>query len=48
MSYNILPKTENRSLEDIEKHFADSRKKWTDTNIASSDHIEFQKQKCSR
>lgn len=31
--FNILPETENRSLEDIERHFADDTKKWSDWQI---------------
>lgn len=33
LMFNILPETENRSLEDIERHFADDTKKWTDWRI---------------
>lgn len=32
--YNILPDTENRTLEEIELHFSDKTKKITDRNIA--------------
>lgn len=35
--YNILPETENRSLEDIEIHFSDKTKKLTDYKIAKLD-----------
>lgn len=35
--YNILPETENRSLEDIEIHFSDKTKKITDHKIAKLD-----------
>lgn len=31
--FNILPETENRSLEDIETHFSDDRKKICDWHI---------------
>lgn len=31
--YLFLPETEGRSLEDIERYFADNRRKLTDTNI---------------
>lgn len=34
LMYNILPETENRTLEDIELHFADSSKRITDRQIA--------------
>ncbi|XP_031636109.1 facilitated trehalose transporter Tret1-like [Contarinia nasturtii] len=34
LTYNILPETENRSLEDIELHFSDNSKKITDRKIA--------------
>lgn len=33
LMYKILPETENRSLEDIELHFADNSKKLTHRNI---------------
>lgn len=33
LMYNILPETENRSLEDIETHFSDDSKKITDWHI---------------
>ncbi|XP_031622751.1 facilitated trehalose transporter Tret1-like [Contarinia nasturtii] len=36
VAYNILPETENRSLEDIELHFADNSKGLTDHKIAIS------------
>lgn len=32
--YKILPETENRTLEEIELHFADNSKKLTDRKIA--------------
>lgn len=32
--YNILPETENRTLEEIEIHFADNSKKITDRYIS--------------
>lgn len=32
-TYNVLPETENRSLEDIELHFADNSKNLCDRNI---------------
>lgn len=32
--YSILPDTENRSLEEIERHFADDSKKITNRKIA--------------
>ncbi|XP_031620827.1 facilitated trehalose transporter Tret1-like [Contarinia nasturtii] len=35
LMYNILPETENRSLEEIELHFADNSKKITDRNIVT-------------
>lgn len=35
-TYNILPETENRSLEDIERHFSDNSKKLTDRHIPIS------------
>lgn len=31
--YLIFPETEKRSLEDIEYHFSDPTKKWTDIYI---------------
>lgn len=31
--YLIFPETEKRSLEDIEIHFSDPTKKWTDIHI---------------
>ncbi|XP_031639043.1 facilitated trehalose transporter Tret1-like isoform X1 [Contarinia nasturtii] len=34
LMYNILPETENRTLEEIELHFADNSKKITDRTIA--------------
>lgn len=34
--YKILPATEDRTLEEIEKHFSDSRKKLTDWRIEPS------------
>ena len=34
LTYNILPETENRSLEDIEFHFADNSRKITERKIA--------------
>ena len=34
LMYNIMPETENRSLEDIEFHFSDNSKKLTDRKIA--------------
>lgn len=34
MTYNILPETEGRSLEDIETHFSDNSRKLTDWKIA--------------
>lgn len=33
LMYNILPETENRTLEEIELHFADNNKKITDRKI---------------
>lgn len=33
ISYAIMPETENRTLEEIEAHFSDKTKKWTDTNV---------------
>lgn len=33
MIYKFLPETENRTLEDIELYFTDSRRKWTDIKI---------------
>lgn len=33
LMFNILPETENRSLEDIELHFSDNSKKITDWYI---------------
>lgn len=36
---NIMPETENRSLEDIELHFSDNRKKITDWYIPRSDKM---------
>lgn len=35
LMYKILPETENRTLEEIELHFADNSKKLTDRNIAT-------------
>lgn len=34
LMYNIMPETENRTLEDIEFHFSDNSKKLTDRKIA--------------
>lgn len=34
--YQILPETENRTLEDIELHFSDNSRKITDRKIAKS------------
>lgn len=34
LMYKILPETENRTLEEIELHFADNNKKLTDRKIA--------------
>lgn len=42
-TYNILPETENRSLEDIEKHFSDNSKKLTDRHIPISKSAESAK-----
>lgn len=36
LMYNVLPETENRTLEDIEIHFADNSKKLTDRRIAQN------------
>lgn len=36
-TYYCLPETENRSLEDIERHFSDNSKKLTDIHIKRSD-----------
>lgn len=33
VTYNTLPETEGRTLEDIEVHFSDNQKKFTDRNI---------------
>lgn len=38
-TYNILPETENRSLDDIERHFSDNSKKLTDRYIPISKSI---------
>lgn len=38
VAYTILPETENRSLDDIEVHFADNFKSLTDREIAISKH----------
>lgn len=38
--YNILPETENRTLEDIELHFSDNSKKLTDRKIMKSKNSE--------
>lgn len=35
LMYKILPETENRTLEEIELHFADNSKKLTDREIAT-------------
>lgn len=35
--YFILPETEDRSLEDIEMHFSDNAKKWTDRKITKTE-----------
>ena len=37
LMYKILPETENRTLEDIEMHFADKTKKLTDIKILKRD-----------
>lgn len=37
LMYNILPETENRTLEDIEMHFADKSKKINDRKIRKLD-----------
>lgn len=34
LMYNILPETENRTLEEIEIHFADDSKTLTDRKVA--------------
>lgn len=39
LMYKILPETENRSLEDIEIHFADKSKKITDCKIARASKV---------
>lgn len=31
--YRIIPRTENASLADIERHFTNKQHKWTDWNI---------------
>lgn len=31
--FYILPETEGRSLEDVELHFSDNSRNWTDINI---------------
>lgn len=36
--YNVLPETENRSLEEIELHFADNSKPLWDWKIAKKPH----------
>lgn len=36
LTYNILPETEGRSLEEIELHFADNSKGLTDRQIANA------------
>lgn len=36
LTYKILPETENRTLEDIERHFADNSRKLTDRKIAKA------------
>lgn len=40
LMYKILPETENRTLEDIEKHFSDDSKKITDYKIPKSKWIQ--------
>lgn len=47
LMYNIMPETENRTLEDIELHFSDNSKRLTDRNIVqnrskSQEHIKNQ------
>ncbi|XP_037050613.1 facilitated trehalose transporter Tret1-like isoform X2 [Bradysia coprophila] len=38
--YRFLPETENRTLEDIELYFTDSRRKWTDIKIVKQTSID--------
>lgn len=38
--YKFLPETENRTLEDIELYFTDSRRKWTDIKIVKQKSVE--------
>lgn len=40
LQYNIMPETENRSLEDIEMHFSDDSKRITDRTIAYGQPIQ--------
>lgn len=37
--YNVLPETENRSLEEIELHFADNSKKLCDRKIRTKSDL---------
>lgn len=39
LMFNIMPETENRSLEDIELHFSDNNKKITDWYIPRKDEM---------
>lgn len=40
MIYKFLPETENRTLEDIELYFTDSRRKWTDIKIVKQKSVD--------
>lgn len=44
MLYNILPETEGRTLEDIENHFADRGRKFTDRFIVKKCHNDKENQ----
>lgn len=45
LMYKILPETENRTLEDIEMHFADKTKKLTDIKILKRDNSQNKEHK---
>lgn len=42
VTYFYLPETENRTLEDIEKHFSENTTKFSDINIRKIDNIEME------
>lgn len=44
LMFNILPETENYSLEDIENHFSDNSKKITDWKIQRGNKLPMEQQ----